>query len=332
MTQFEDSFSHITPDFLLRMSEEAGFRPTGEYTQLNSYENRVFDIKIEDLENPDAQYSVRSLAPSVIAKVYRPGRWDKRSLHEEHQFIDELKSDGFLTPECYVLPSGERVLYRDGFYIAFFKKIRGRLPQELNAEDLKSVGRGLARLHNVGARSGFEHRPHLFDVVSENDHFDMLSPWLPPELHDPYLDLVEMTQDRLLEAFETTTFLRIHGDAHRGNLLHTGAEFFFVDFDDCCMGPAVQDFWMLTEGFAKSESLDLLLSGYEELRDFSHHELKMIPYLRAYRMIQYSAWIARRWKDPIFPQTFPHFGNQSFWIEEMRMLQALLQPPDDVDD
>lgn len=305
---------------MLAATEEAGYRATGEFTQLNSYENRVFDIRLEKDTNPIER---------VIAKFYRPGRWSKEALLEEHDFLFDLQKEGIPVVAPLLQGNGESLSLIAGMYVAFFPKFVGRMPEEFLERDLSQVGRRLAQIHNIGSRKKFKHRAVLGEMpFSSWDNLELLSQWVRPEMWPRYeaaaLTIIESFDDTL----DPSTFLRIHGDCHRGNLLAkllpgNQREFFFVDFDDCALGPEVQDFWMLFSGSDASKEQELILSGYEELREFPEEQWQWIPLLRGLRIFSYSAWIARRWSDPSFPKLFPAFESYSFWAEETEALERI---------
>ncbi len=316
----EISFYRLDPELVLSATEEAGFLPTGEFTQLNSYENRVFNIKLEK----------GSEFERVIAKFYRPGRWSRDAILEEHEFLFDLKKEGIPVVAPLIQRNKTTLSSQQGMQVTFFPQFAGRIPEEFLEKDLYQIGRRLAQIHNVGARKSFKHRA----VIGENpysnwDNLDLLSRWVVPEVWSRY----EQAAIKIIESFETEIssrrFIRIHGDCHRGNLLAKpvltgGNEFSFVDFDDSSMGPEVQDFWMLFSGAeGMSDEQEMILSGYEELREFPAKQWDWIPILRGLRIFNYSAWIARRWKDPSFPRLFPLFETYNFWAEETEALERI---------
>ncbi len=315
------SFYRLDPALVLAATEDAGFRPTGEFTQLNSYENRVFDIR---LEKGSAEQE------RIIAKFYRPGRWSAAALHEEHEFLFDLEKEGVPVVAPLIQKNKKSLSEISGMSVAFFPKFMGRMPEEFLENDLYQVGRRLAQIHNVGSRKDFKHRAVLGEApFSSWDNLDLLSRWVAPEVWHRYekaaITIIEDFEERLNPA----DFLRIHGDCHRGNLLArllpgNKREFFFVDFDDSSMGPEVQDFWMLFSGSEEERAeQDLILSGYEELREFPARQWEWIPLLRGLRIFSYSAWIARRWSDPSFPRLFPNFESYTFWAEETEALEKV---------
>lgn len=312
---------------MLAATEEAGFQPTGEFTQLNSYENRVFDIRLEKSSSEQER---------VIAKFYRPGRWSQAALLEEHEFLFDLKKEGIPVISPLLHKNGASLCSVEGLFVAFFPKFMGRMPEEFLEKDLSQVGRRLAQIHNVGSRKKFTHRAVLGELpFSSWDNLELLSRWVAPEVWPRY----EKAALTIIEAFDEflkpRDFIRIHGDCHRGNLLAkllpgNQREFFFVDFDDCAMGPEIQDFWMLFSGSDFEEEKELILSGYEELRELSLRQWQWIPLLRGLRIFSYSAWIARRWQDPSFPKLFPNFETFTFWAEETEALEKIAWSLDEI--
>lgn len=333
------SFFKLDPSLVLNATEEAGFKPTGEFTQLNSYENRVFDIRLESLAKSDFG-SLNELSTStdsrVIAKFYRPQRWSRDCILEEHQFLFDLQKEGIPVVAPLMWGTGserQSLLTISGMSVAFFPKFLGRMPEEFLEKDLSQVGRRLAQIHNIGARRSFVHRPRLGETpYSSWDNLDLLSSWMAPETWHRYEEAAITILEKFDQLITSQNFIRIHGDCHRGNLLSrllpgNQREFFFVDFDDCAMGPEIQDFWMLLAGGADSDEAakehELITGGYEELRDFPDEQWQWIPLLRGLRIISYSAWIARRWSDPSFPKLFPQFQSYTFWAEETEAIEKI---------
>jgi Ser/Thr protein kinase RdoA (MazF antagonist) len=312
--QRKNSFYRLEPELVLQATEEGGYRPTGELTQLNSYENRVFDLRLEKGDDRDR----------VIVKFYRPGRWSRESLLEEHSFLHELRAEGFSVAAPLILNSGSTLGEKNDLYYTLFPKIQGRLPEELLPPDLKRVGRLLAQVHNIGARKKFKHRP----VVGESpfspwETLELLSERVSPELWPRYESAAILLLERIEDELDVREFQRIHGDCHRGNLVSFGEEMTLLDFDDCGTGPIIQDFWMLFTSALGDDERESMIQGYEELRQFPHHQWDWIPLLRGLRILSYSGWIARRWEDPFFPKTFPDFGSYTMWAEETEALEKL---------
>lgn len=295
----------------MQATEKAGFEPTGEFSQLNSYENRVFDLR---LENKDL--------PRVIAKFYRPGRWSLEAIHEEHAFLLDLTAEGIPAVAPLRQKNGSTLSEIAGMPLAFFPKVLGRMPDEFLGDDLQQIGRLLARIHNVGAQKKFKHRAELGSSPwTAWESLELLSHWVAPEVWPRYEAAAIQILEDLEDLWRPELFLRIHGDCHRGNLL-LDKSFFFVDFDDSMMGPEIQDFWMLFQS-SNPEEKQAILSGYEELRDFPAEQWELLPALRGLRIVSYSAWIARRWQDPSFPRLFPLFRDYTFWAEETEALEGI---------
>ena len=310
-------FQDLDPSRVLDSIESLGFHTTGVCLQLNSYENRVFEVQLEGGEK-------------LVAKYYRPHRWSEDAIREEHEFLWDLKSEG--VPAVAPLKCGERggdpnTLFRlSQLWWSVFPRVRGRSPDELLENHFKQVGRRLAQIHNIGFRKKAPHRLRLSVEDYARPALKHLEPRLTPETRRTYLTLADSILKRLEPMHHELEFGRIHGDCHRGNLLFDGTEFFFVDFDDFLSGPAVQDFWMLLDnGDEGLKQLELLLSGYEELRRFDDRELEYMEPLRGLRLIHYSGWIAQRWSDPSFPRLFPEFATPRYWEEEIQSLREIAE-------
>ncbi len=306
-------FYQLNPDRVLKAAEGAGFWPTGEFTQLNSYENRVFDIKLED-------------NTSVIAKFYRPQRWSETAILEEHEFLLDLKNEGIHAVAPLVVANGKTLSDHEGLWTAFFPKIRGRMPQEFLGTELSQIGRLMARVHNIGAQKVAPHRPVLDSSYHGGwETLDFLQNWISPEVRHRYNAAAELILETMDDFINPGEFIRVHGDCHKGNLLNNGEEFFLVDFDDFVNGPIIQDFWMLLSGDEDQvhEERDLILKGYEELREFPEHQWQWVPLLRGLRIISYAGWIAKRWEDPSFPRLFPEFNKYTYWAEEVEALEKI---------
>ena len=312
------SFFALDPDLIMHTAEAAGFVPTGEFTQLNSYENRVFDLRLETPE-----------PARLIAKFYRPGRWSPEAIQEEHDFLLDLRREGLPVVAPRILKNQKTLLQTNDMFVAFFDKIYGRMPDEFLTGDLHHVGQLLARLHNVGAQKRFRHRPRIDEnPVNVPETLEEILSWVSPEVRGRYAIAGEALVEALAQDLDPNSFQRIHGDCHRGNLLRDKENFYLVDFDDTLMGPVVQDFWMLfssdeSQGLNQDEQ-DELITGYEELRQFPHEQLKLIPLLRGLRILNYAAWIARRWSDPSFPKLFPEFNTYRYWAEETEALERIV--------
>ena len=308
-------FYDLQPDAVMDATEEAGFEPTGEFFQLNSYENRVFKIRNEDRSQ-------------VVAKFYRPGRWSREQIQEEHDFLLELGAEGIEVNQPLTLKNNSSILDFRGMYVSFFPLVQGRPVTELLKEDWPRVGRLLARLHNIGERKDAEFRLPMTTTQHPNgwEALDTLDAWVDPNVSTRYFNAAEEILERYEDTIDPNSFIRIHGDSHKGNLLQKETQFFLVDFDDSVMGPVVQDLWMLlSEEEDFEEEKDLFLSGYEELRRFPHEQLSWIPLLRGFRIMGYSAWIARRWEDPSFPKLFPEFNTYAYWAQETDALEKCLR-------
>ncbi len=313
MTNF---FFHLTPDIVIRAVEESGLEPTGHCLALNSYENRVYDLTLDD-------------GSHVVGKFYRPGRWSREQILEEHEFLLELKADEIPVCAPMQFPGGGTVREIEGIYYALWPRTGGRVPEELSDEELRMLGRLLARIHNMGAVKKAGHRIELTGETYGLQPLEFLlkNNFLPVHCKDRFSSAAHA----VVELYETlrkdVPFHRIHGDCHLGNLLHGSEGWFFLDFDDFLTGPAVQDVWMLvpardSEGLRQRE---VFLEAYRLFREFDHSWLRLVEPLRALRYIRYAAWIAMRWEDPAFPAAFPHFGTTDYWEKETADLEDQLE-------
>jgi Ser/Thr protein kinase RdoA (MazF antagonist) len=332
-------FQTLTPDQVLDALDSVGLRGDGRLTALSSYENRVYQVQLED-------------GSAVVAKFYRPERWSDAQIQEEHDFSDELAQAE--VPAVGPLRLGGASLHHfGGFAFSVSSRRGGRGPELDDGEVLEWIGRFLARFHAVGARSAFVHRPALnlqtfgeasrdWLLTHEQVPLDVQARWA--EVSREALDKVArhacLAGDATRAASgDNIRLLRLHGDCHPGNILWTPTDVpatsgpgpHFVDLDDARTGPAVQDMWMLLSGDRqqRQRQLGALVDGYEQFREFDRRELALIEPLRTLRLIHYSAWLARRWADPIFPINFPWFGSSDYWKGQIQMLEDQCEAMDE---
>ena len=320
-------YAGLTPDAVLDAIESLGLRCDGRQFALNSYENRVYQVGIDD-------------SAPLIVKFYRPHRWTDAQILEEHAFAAEL--DAAEIPVVAATPFGGQTLHHfNGFRFAVFPRRGGRTPELENRETLEWLGRFMGRIHAIGATRPFEHRPTLDSQTFGVESRDWLlaQDTIPQDLRAAWQQAAEMALEQVTHCEAragNVTRLRLHGDCHPGNVLWVeegddrGPH--FVDLDDARNGPAIQDLWMLLPGDreAASRTLAHLLAGYEDFRDFDDNELHLIEALRTLRLMHHSAWIARRWDDPAFPAAFPWFASPRYWqdrILELKEQVALMQEP-----
>jgi Ser/Thr protein kinase RdoA (MazF antagonist) len=321
----KEDFYELTPDHVLDGVDAAGFRTTGELLQLNSYENRVFEVSIEPtVVATAAQLGKTALATKVIVK------WSEACILEEHEFIHDLLQNDLPVVAPFHQPSGSTLTLQNGLWMAVFPKAVGRLVQEANEENMTKIGRSLARMHNIGEQKEFHHRPILETEGYGWTNLDLLQDWISPEMRGRYNEAAQTIIEFLEDRLDPLRKIRIHADCHKGNILEVDTlnlprEYFFVDFDDCAMGTPVQDFWMLLPGeeHETRKELDALVKGYEEFRHFDDTDLELIPALRGLRIIHYAAWIARRWEDPSFPRLFPQYLEYNTWASEAESLERI---------
>ena len=350
MSTTEPGHSHpygaLTPDLILDAVEQTGVRSDGRLLALNSFENRVYQVGIEG-DSP------------LVAKFYRPGRWTREAILEEHAFALELA--GAEVPVVAPLRDDQiagtllrdnqipGALLRDdktpgapphdgapgttlrehsGFAFALYPRQRGRAPELEDRDTLRWMGRFIGRIHAIGALHAFQHRPAL-DVHAFGEEpagFVLEHDFIPPDLRTAYETLVRQLLEQVRTCFRRAgelSSIRLHGDCHAGNVLWAEDGPHFVDLDDARSGPAVQDLWMLLSGerAAMERQLGAVLNGYREFHHFALRELELIEALRTLRLIHYAGWLARRWEDPAFPVTFPWFNTQRYWQDHILSLR-----------
>ena len=323
-------FSTLTPDRVQDLVDALGLVSSGRLLALNSYENRVYRVGLED-------------GSAVIAKFYRAARWTDAAILEEHAFAQELAE-----AEIPVVPPlifNGATLHHDGdVRYTLFPNRPGRTPELDRDDTLRWVGRFLGRIHARGATAKFRHRQRLTVAHFGQASVDLLlaGDFIPADMRPAYEAAARAAVRQvqaIIEMVGPVREIRLHGDCHVGNILWTEAGPHFVDLDDCMQGPAVQDLWMLLAGDAdeRAHQLGVVLDGYEDFFDFDRREIALIEALRTLRILHYAAWLARRWTDPAFPMHFPWFNSQHYWQEHVLTLREQLaamdeyplQPPDE---
>ncbi len=311
VTLNDTPYASLTPDLVLDAISACGLWPDGRLMALNSYENRVWQVGLED-------------EPPVIAKFYRPGRWSDAAIVEEHAFTREL-AEAELPVVTPLIFDGHSMLRHGGFRYALTPRRGGRAPELEATDQLQWLGRLIARMHLIGARQPFVHRGRLDrdSMVQQPRQAVLASSLLPTSLHTNYRAAATHLDAAIaarLDAIGPVRSLRLHGDCHPGNVLWTDAGPHFVDFDDARTGPAVQDLWMLAND---ERAMKAVLEGYRQFRDFDHAEMALIPVLRAMRLLHYAGWIAARWHDPAFPAAFPFAAESRWWEQHIADLHEL---------
>ena len=301
-------YSRLSPDAVLDAVESAGVRTDGRLLALNSFENRVYQVGVED-------------GPPLVAKFYRGGRWSDAAIEEEHAFALELAA-AELPVVAPLRFAGSTLLHSAQFRFALYPRQGGRAPELESAENLRWMGRLLARLHGVGGRARFVARGTLdrATLIAAPSCAVLSSALLPEAVRERYAQVIAVLDAAIAARFQAAApihHLRLHGDCHPGNVLWTDAGPHFVDLDDARMGPTVQDLWMLA---TTPRALDILLEGYEEFGDFDRGQLELIEPLRLMRQIHYAGWIAQRWDDPAFPRAFPFAAEPRWWEQHVQDL------------
>ena len=313
-------FTTLSPDLILDGLESTGLFVDSGLLALNSYENRVYQF------NDDKH--------KYVTKFYRPQRWTEAELREEHEFSFEL--------EAHELPlvaplkiNGESLFSHEGFHFAIYPCRGGRIFEVDNLDQLEWMGRFLGRIHAVAATKPFKHRPtyNKQEMLFQATDIIKYSDFVPSYLTNAFFTILDQVVGIAAEQYQPSNEIRLHGDCHAGNILWTDAGPHFVDLDDCRMGPAIQDLWMMLSGDRQQKllQLDTMLSGYEEFYSFEPKQLILIESLRTMRVVNYMAWLCKRWNDPAFPHNFPWFNTDKYWEQQILMLKeqvsALQQPP-----
>jgi len=307
-------YSALTPDVILNAVDAAGFRSDGRLLALNSYENRVYQVGIED-------------AVPLIAKFYRPERWSNAAIREEHAFALEL-AEHEIPVVAPLAIDGNTLLQAAGYRYALYPRQGGHWPELDNRQEREWTGRFIGRIHAVGATRAFRERPVLTieRLGVEASAWLLDNAFIPAHIETAYRTLTTDLLAQVRAGFAragSPARIRLHGDCHPGNLLWSVDGPHFVDLDDCCSGPAVQDLWMLLSGERHEMQAQLidLVEGYGQFFDFDTRELVLIESLRTLRIIHYAAWLARRWCDPAFPRAFPWFNTPRYWEEHILALR-----------
>ncbi len=315
-------YDRLTPDRVLDAVESQSYLSDARILALNSYENRVYQVGIEE-------------ADPVIVKFYRPDRWTKQQILEEHQFSIDLQS--MELPVVAPLDDQKHNTLHEfeGFLFAIFPRQGGHAPELDNLDNLFTLGRTLGRMHKLGSAKDFTHRPEIslqrFGI--DNVEYLLEKDFIPDSLQEAYKTLTRDILNRLENIRSQNQFncIRVHGDCHSGNILWRSGAPHFVDFDDTAMAPAIQDLWMLLSGDRHNQTAQMaeILEGYSEFMDFHPAELNLVEYYRTLRLINYSGWLARRWNDPAFPRAFTWFNTERYWAEHILELREQLAALDE---
>ncbi|MCG7599131.1 serine/threonine protein kinase [Halomonas sp. McH1-25] len=314
MAAYHHPFESLTPQRIVEAIEALGMWLPGEPFTLNSYENRVFLVSDDERRR-------------WVVKFYRPNRWSEAQIREEHGFLTELAAAEVPVAAPWQDARGETLHEAYGFRFALFPHVPGQAPELENPEHLFALGELIGRLHAVSACCSFFERPCLDPeaLVTHSREQVLAGAWLNRRQRQSYAKISEALQRLLVErTWPAGAEIRAHGDCHLGNILGRDQDFTLVDFDDCCMAPAVQDLWMMLTAQNDQElqmQLGELIEGYEQHRDFDRRQLEWIEPLRTLRLMRHSAWLVARWEDPAFPRAFPWVASEDYWDQHIRTLE-----------
>lgn len=317
-------YENLDPNVILSAVESLGYRTSGAFNALNSYENRVYEIALDDND-------------PVVVKFYRPNRWTSEQIEEEHVFANDLQEvDVDVIPPLEI--DGKTLHEYEDYRFSIYEKRVGRSIELKSDEDFRHMGRLVARIHSAGSQKEFTNRLSLNVKTYGWDNLQFLreSGMIPADMMTAYDVTVTNLLNRLDTIWNSRQFhLRVHGDCHMGNILDDGQQgmmqVFFVDLDDALTAPAVQDLWMFASGEKHefTRQMSLLIDGYKQIREFNYSELDLVEPLRALRMIHYTAWLARRWSDPTFPRSFPFFNTSNYWENHLLQLKEQIAALDE---
>ena len=314
----EFQFADLTPDLILNALESIGVYAESGLLALNSYENRVYQFIDDNRQR-------------WVVKFYRPQRWTDGQIQEEHDFATELKAGEIPV----VAPSsiGACTLHHfSGYRFALFASVGGRQFEVDNLDQLEQVGRYLGRIHRLSSARDFESRPAFSTTAYLHQPLQTLqhSNLVPSSLETPFYTVLEHVIKATEKAYHSTPYIRLHGDCHPSNILWRDGPS-ILDLDDCRMGPAIQDLWMMLSGERQQQmiQLDTLVEAYEEFHCFDSTQLDLIEPLRAMRIVHYMAWLANRWGDAAFPRAFPWFATDKYWEQQILSLKEQLAALDE---
>ncbi|REL31457.1 serine/threonine protein kinase [Thalassotalea euphylliae] len=315
-------FSSLSPDLILDGLESIGVYAESGLLALNSYENRVYQFQDEHGDR-------------WVTKFYRPQRWQLAQIQEEHDFALELAKQEIpvIAP---IVRDGESLFEHQGYHFALYPCRGGRIFEVDNLDQLEWMGRFVGRIHAVGSKKTFAHRPsfNTNEFLLEARATIANSGFVPMHIENAFFTVLDQVIQLALSQYQPKSSIRLHGDCHAGNILWRDVQGpHFVDLDDCRQGPAIQDLWMMLSGDRSQQllQLDTMLSGYEEFFSFDARELVLIESLRTMRLVNYIAWLSKRWQDPAFPRNFPWFNTDKYWEQQVLVLKeqhaALTQAP-----
>ena len=315
------NFNSLSPDLIIDGLESAGFVVDSGLLPLNSYENRVYQFHDEN-------------KVKYVTKFYRPQRWQLAQIHEEHDFSFEL-DEHELPIVAPLKVNGKSLFEHQGYHFAVFPCRGGRIFEVDNLDQLEWMGRFVGRIHAIAAQKSFQQRPsfNCDEMLLGAREIILSSNYVSSSLITPFKTILDQVIAIAIEQYQPNNEIRLHGDCHAGNILWRDEGPHFVDLDDCRTGPAIQDLWMMLSGDRQQQllQLDTLLMGYEEFFTFDNSQFLLIESLRTMRVVNYMAWLCKRWSDPAFPQNFPWFNTEKYWEQQILMLKeqvsALQQPP-----
>lgn len=314
----QNVWESLTQDSIIdSVQNVTGAALSGLLLKRNSYINRVFELEEKRSKN------------RLIVKFYRPNRWTKEMIIEEHSFVKEL-----FELENHVIPplqyNGNTLFENNGILFAVFPKKGGRALDEFDKEGWINVGRLIGKMHLAASKDKDSKRIVWKPDIATKKQVVMINDLkvLPEEFAQSFNNCANAFIEQSSPAFDKTELFKLHGDIHRGNFIHRPGEgTFIVDFDDMCIGAPVQDMWMLLPDSVENcgNEIEWFISGYETFTAFDRRSLELIPYLRAMRMLHFASWCAIQKDDPGFEVNFPEWGTKKYWGQLIRDVNEIIE-------
>ncbi|MFC1752860.1 serine/threonine protein kinase [Thermoproteota archaeon] len=316
MINTTDIWQTIFHDNVLDIVEKTiGQKLTNLYLPRNSYINRVLELELAESRQ------------RIIVKFYRPGRWTRSMIQTEHDLLAQLEKEEL--PVIAPLNYNGKTLFEFGeIFFAVFPKKGGRAMDELDKEQWQQIGRLIGRMHAISSKLKHPDRIVWQPWEATSAHVEVLKNLnvIPPDYQTVFFETAAAFIKKYEPLFDKKDFILLHGDCHLGNFIYRPDEgIYIIDFDDMCIGPRVQDLWMLLPDELENcqNEVSWFIEGYETFHDFPRKSLSLIPALRVMRLIHFASWCAIQHHEPGFKHHFPEWGKLRYWNETIKMIQGI---------